>query len=236
MVSVVLPIHNERDSLEAVLGELAAALSARRYEIIAVDDASTDGSRDELRRLRRRHPALRLIALSPHAGQSAALMAGIDAAAGDTVLIIDADGQIDPADGARLLDALDASPSAVAVVGYRVSRHDSAWKVLQSRIANTFRNWITGDWVRDTGCGVKAMRRAAVVALPRFSGMHRFFPSLLRRTGGDVIEMPVATRRRRHGRSKYGIRNRALPALRDAFGVRWLLKRRMRFEAKEDTD
>lgn len=235
MISVVLPIHNERESLASILGEIEAALAARRVEIVAVDDASTDGSLDELRRLRSRHPGMRIITLAPHAGQSAALMAGIDAATGDTVLTLDADGQNDPADGARLLDVLDAAPHAVAAVGYRVARHDSRWKVLQSRIANTFRNWITGDRVRDTGCGVKAMRRVAVVALPRFNGMHRFFPTLLRRAGGEVIEVPVSTRPRRHGTSKYGMRNRAIRALRDAFGVRWLLRRAMRFEAKEDT-
>lgn len=232
--SVVLPVFNERDNLAPLLDELAIALGSRRYEIIAVDDGSTDGSLDELSRLRRERPALRVMALHRRSGQSAALAAGWAAARGDVVVMLDADGQNDPADIPALLDRLQADPGLAAAAGYRVRRRDSRWKRAQSRIANAVRNWITRDRVRDTGCALKAARRDVLGLLPRFDGMHRFLPTLIRLQGGVVVEVPVSHRPRRSGRSKYTARNRAMVALRDALGVRWLRRRALRYAVREE--
>ncbi len=234
MLSVVLPVFNERDNLAPLLDELGVTLGNRRYEIIAVDDGSTDGSLDELLRQRHARPALRVIALRPRSGQSAALVAGWAAARGDVVVMLDADGQNDPADIPALLDRLDAEPRLTAAAGYRVRRLDSVWKRAQSRLANTVRNWITRDRVRDTGCSLKAVRRDALAVLPRFDGMHRFLPTLIRLQGGLVAEVPVSHRPRRSGQSKYTARNRVLAALRDALGVRWLRRRALRGAVGEE--
>jgi dolichol-phosphate mannosyltransferase len=237
-LSVVLPVRDERESLRPLLHELRAALRAGgwRYEILAVDDGSIDGSLAELRDLARTTPELRVLRLGACAGQSAALVAGWDAARGGIVAMLDADGQNDPADLPRLLGRLTASPDLAAVVGVRTGRRDSGWKLVQSGVANSFRNWITGHRVRDTGCGLKVVRRVALGGLPRFDGMHRFLPTLIALHGGRFAEEPVAHRPRRHGRTKYGASNRALRGLGDALGVRWLARRRLRFEVSEVRD
>jgi glycosyltransferase involved in cell wall biosynthesis len=235
MISVVFPVHNERDNLAPLLAQIEAALGDRGLEVIAVDDASTDGSLQELRRLRAEHDAMRVLSLDRHAGQSAAIAAGITAARGDPLVLMDADGQNDPADVPALLHIIEKEQDCAAVVGFRVNRADSAWRRLQSRIANAVRNWLTGDRVRDTGCSLKVMRSSAVRDLVFFDGMHRFFPTLIRRSGGRVIEAPVSHRPRLKGRSKYGMWNRGLVALRDALGVRWLRRRTLDCESKEET-
>jgi dolichol-phosphate mannosyltransferase len=229
-------VRDERENLEPVLTEVGRALRDRRYEVVAVDDGSTDGSLDELRALRRRHPALRVFALSRPAGQSAALAVGWDRARAPIVVTLDADGQYDPGDIPRLLDALGGDPALAMVAGRRAERRDSPWKLFQSRLANAVRDRVTGHRVSDTGCGLKAAHRAALVGLPRFDGMHRFLPTLVTLAGGRVTELGVSHRPRRWGRSKYGARNRAARALRDAFGVRWLASRRLHAEAHEVAD
>jgi dolichol-phosphate mannosyltransferase len=166
--------------------------------------------------------------LSRRSGQSAALAAGWDAARGEVVVMLDADGQNDPADIPALLDRLNKEPALAAAAGYRTRRRDSSWKRVQSRVANAVRNWLTRDRVRDTGCSLKAVRRNVLGTLPRFDGMHRFLPTLIRLRGGAVAEVPVSHRPRRAGRSKYTAWNRAIPALRDAVGVRWLRRRALR--------
>jgi glycosyltransferase involved in cell wall biosynthesis len=224
-VSVVLPVHNERESLAPLLEEVRAALRGRAFEIVAVDDASTDGSGDELARLARGATDLRVLRLRRRSGQSAALAAGWTAARAPIVVTLDADGQNDPADIPALLAALDADPSLGAVVGVRTGRRDGRWKRLQSTVANRVRDTITGHRVTDTACGLKVMRRDPLLRLPRFDGMHRFLPTLLVREGVAVREHPVAHRPRRYGRTKYGMWNRAFRGLRDAFGIRWLTRR-----------
>lgn len=233
MVSLVLPVHNERANLAGLVGEIGAVFATRPYEIVAVDDGSTDGSRDELRRLAADGERLRVVALRARSGQSAALAAGWDVARGDAVVTLDADGQNDPADAPSLLAILEADPGLAAVVGVRIGRRDGAWKRLQSAVANGVRNVVTGDHVRDTGCGLKAFRRSALRDLPRFDGMHRFLPTLIRRAGGRVAEHPVRHRPRLHGSSKYGMWNRSLRGLRDALGVRWLRRRALRYDVVE---
>jgi len=235
VVSVVLPIYNEQSNLAPLIEEISAALRGISHEIVAVDDGSTDGSAVELGGLHGRYGSLRVVRFVRRSGQSAAIAAGIDAARGETIVTLDADGQNDPADIPALLEALAADPKLTAVVGYRVRRADSAWRRVQSRVANTVRNWITRDGMRDTACSLKAMRRAAVVRLPRFDGMHRFLPALLEAQGARLVERPVRHRPRRSGRSKYGMWDRAFRGLVDAFGVRWISRRALHYTIKEET-
>ena len=232
-ISVVLPVHNERESLAPLLDAIVAALGARSYEILGVDDASSDGSLEELVRLRAGLPGLRVLRLDARSGQSAATMAGCDSARGAIVVTLDADGQNDPADIPRLLHALDDAPHAVAAVGYRQGKRENAWRGAQSRFANRVRDWLTGDVVRDSACGFRAIRQIAFAGLPRFDGMHRFMPTLIRRQGGVVVEVPVAFRPRVYGRSKYGVWRRAVRGLPDALGVGWLRRRALRGRVRE---
>jgi dolichol-phosphate mannosyltransferase len=232
-VSVVLPVYNERPNLEPLLAEIAAALDRHSYEVVATDDGSTDGSLELLRLLRDRYPVLRVLSLDRHSGQSAAFAAGFAASRGTFVVTMDADGQNDPADVPRLLQAICGNEDVGAIVGYRVRRADGWWRRLQSRVANATRNWITGDRVRDTGCSLKVIRRNALGRLPMFDGMHRFLPTLLRRAGEIVVELEVSHRPRLRGKSSYHMRNRLFTALRDAFGVRWLRHRRLTIRAEE---
>jgi len=234
-VSVVLPVHNERENLAPLIAEVRAALGRRTIEILAVDDASTDGSDAELARLARTGAGLRVLRLRRRGGQSAALAAGWTAARAAIIVTLDADGQNDPADISALLAALEADPAVGAVVGVRVRRQDGAWKRLQATVANRLRDAITGHRVTDTGCGLKVIRRATLLRLPRFDGMHRFLPTLLAREGVRVRELPVSHRPRRHGRTKYGMWNRALRGLRDALGVRWLTRRALAADWDEVT-
>jgi dolichol-phosphate mannosyltransferase len=234
-ISIVLPVHNERDNLAPLAVELAAVLGDRDVEFIAVDDGSTDGSGEELTRIAAADPRWRVLRLRARRGQSAALAAGWTAARGAAIVTLDADGQNDPADIPRLLAALGTDGALGAVIGVRCARRDSAWKRVQGRVANRARDAITGHRVTDTGCGLKAVRRHLLLRLPRFDGMHRFLPTLLARDGVPVLEMDVAHRPRRHGHTKYGMWNRALRGLRDALGVRWLLRRRLADDWEEVT-
>jgi glycosyltransferase involved in cell wall biosynthesis len=232
-VSLVIPVYNERDNLAPLVGEIEAALAARRYEIVAVNDGSTDGSLETLKQLKRRHPALHVVSFERNAGQTAAFAAGFQAARGAVIVTLDADGQNDPADIPALLDALAAS-RATAVAGYRTNRHDSGWKRLQSRIANGVRNRLNHETIRDTGCSLKAFQAGAVRALPLFNGMHRFLPTLVKLQGGTVAEMPVHHRPRRSGMTKYGMWNRVFRSLADAFAVRWMQRRALRYRVTEE--
>ena len=230
-----MPVYNEEDSLEALVTEIAAALGdpARPYELVAVDDGSTDDSLATLKRLKRQHPELHIVAFATNAGQTAALAAGFRAARGRVVITLDADLQNDPGDIPALVSALEAG-TAAAVVGYRLGRRDSAWKRVQSGVANVLRNWLTGESIRDTGCGLKAFRADALGPLPPYDGMHRFLPTLIKLGGGTVLELPVRHRARRFGVSKYGMWKRAWRGLVDALVVRWMQERRLRHQVRED--
>src|SRR5260370_34081737 len=231
-VSLVVPVYNERENLGALVAEIAAAFAGRRYEIVAVDDGSTDGSLAELKRLKSAHPELHIVAFEGNTGQSAAFVAGIPAARGRAIVTLDADLQNDPADVPALLVELERS-GAACVAGYRANRRDTAWKRLQSRIANGVRNWLTAGTIRDTGCSLKAFPADAVRALPAFNGMHRFLPTVIPRDGGGVTGVPGRHRPRPFGKTKYGMWNRVFRALRDAFGVRWLLRRALGYRVRE---
>jgi len=225
----VVPVYNERDNLAPLVTEIAAALGAgASYEIVAVDDGSTDGSLAELRRLKAAHPELHIITFARNAGQTAAFAAGFRAARGGIIVTLDADLQNDPADIPALVAALQ-SGGTTAVAGFRVGRRDTAWRRLQSRIANGVRNYLNGETIRDTGCSLKAFRADALRAIPLYGGMHRFLPTLIKMHGGTVSEVPVRHRPRRFGVTKYGMWNRVFRALADAFAVRWMQRRTLHY-------
>ena len=169
----MIPAYNERDNLAPLMAEIAAALAGTglRYEVIVVDDGSTDGSFEALKALRRQYPVLHILSFERNAGQTAAFAAGFRAARGAIVVTLDADLQNDPADIPRLVETLQRT-GATAVAGYRAARRDTAWKRLQSRIANGVRNRLNGEVIRDTGCSVKAFRTEALPSFPLFAGMH----------------------------------------------------------------
>ena len=225
-VSVVVPVFNEKENTSILQSELQAALSGLDYEIVFVDDGSTDRSAEQIETA----PNVRLVRFEKNAGQSAALYAGVRAARGSTIVMIDGDLQNDPADIPRLLEEI--SRGADLVCGYRAKRKDTIAKRLTSRVANFVRSRFTKDYVRDTGCTLKAMRRECVDALVPFKGMHRFIPALIRGAGYQLVEIPVGHRPRRFGQTKYGFGSRALSATVDMFGVRWLLSRRLNYKIR----
>jgi glycosyltransferase involved in cell wall biosynthesis len=231
-LSVVVPLYNEADSLEALHRELDAALAgiAGGVEIILVDDGSRDESLERMRKIAARDPRVRAIALDGNHGQSAALAAGFHAVRGEVTVTLDADLQNDPADIPSLLVHLE---EADVVNGVRRSRHDGWARRLSSRIANGFRNWVTRESVTDVGCSLRAMRTEYLRRVKLFRGMHRFLPTLLRLEGARVKEIPVSHRSRIHGESKYGVRNRLFVGLVDVFAVRWMQSRALRHRSKE---
>jgi glycosyltransferase involved in cell wall biosynthesis len=223
-VSVVVPVYNERENIGPLHREIRTVMNATGlpWELLLVDDGSTDGGEADLQRLAAVEPVVRVVRLEKNTGQSAALAAGFVAAAGDVVVTLDADLQNDPADIPRLLDAL---PGYGAVIGWRQQRLDSWVRRLSSRIANGVRNAVTRETVADTGCSLKAMRRVALAHLPLTRGMHRFLPTYIKMNGFPVIELPVNHRPRRAGESKYGIGNRLFVGIGDLFMVRWMQAR-----------
>lgn len=226
-VSVVVPVFNEEENVPILQSELRAALSRLDHEIIFVDDGSTDRSADKIERAAN----VRIMRFEKNTGQSAALYAGIKAARGRTIVMIDSDLQNDPADIPRLL--AEISRGADLACGYRAQRKDTLGKRLTSRIANFVRSRFTKDHVRDTGCTLKAMRRDCAEALVPFKGMHRFIPALVRGAGFQLVEIPVNHRPRRFGQTKYGFGSRAWRATMDMFGVRWLLSRRLKYKIRD---
>jgi dolichol-phosphate mannosyltransferase len=225
-VSVVIPVFNEEESIPTLQSELREALRGVDHEIIFVDDGSVDRSLERIEP----SPNVRVIRFTKNTGQSAAIYAGLSAARGATVVLIDGDLQNDPADIPKLLDEI--TRGADLVCGYRALRRDTLLKRLTSRVANAVRSRFTKDGVRDTGCTLKAMRRECVSALVPFKGMHRFIPALVKGAGYQLVEVPVNHRSRRFGQSKYGLGNRAVRATVDMFGVRWLLSRRLNYKIR----
>lgn len=227
-VSVIVPVYNEEENVPILQAELKAALRNIDHEFIFVDDGSADRTVERIEAA----PNLRVIRFEKNAGQSAAMYAGLQAAHGAILVLIDGDLQNDPADIPRLISEI--SQGADLVCGYRVQRRDTRVKRLTSRIANAVRSRYTKDGVRDTGCTLKAMRRECVGALVPFKGMHRFIPALIKDAGYRLVEIPVNHRPRRFGETKYGLGNRAVRATMDMFGVRWLLSRRLNYKIREE--
>ena len=227
-VSVIVPLFNEEENMSILQSELKAALAGIDHEMIFVDDGSIDRTLERIETA----PNVRVIRFEKNTGQSAAIYAGLQAAHGAITVLIDGDLQNDPTDIPRLLAEIDRG--ADLVCGYRARRKDTLLKRLTSRIANFVRSRFTKDYVRDTGCTLKAMRRDCVSALLPFKGMHRFIPALVKGAGYRLVEIPVNHRPRRFGQSKYGLGNRALRATIDMFGVRWLLSRRFNYKIRGD--
>ncbi len=228
MLSIVIPLYNEQDNIEPLQQELAAALAGRDYELILIDDFSTDETVARIKRT----PAVRVIEFEKNTGQSAAMYAGIYAAKGDVIVLLDGDRQNDPNDIPLLLAEIERG--ADLVCGYRANRKDTTFKRIQSRIANFVRSRFTGDGVRDTGCTLKAMRCECREALVPFYGMHRFIPALVKGLGYKLVELPVNHRPRTAGVSKYGFGNRAWKATCDMFAVKWLLSRQIQIRVRKE--
>jgi glycosyltransferase involved in cell wall biosynthesis len=229
-LSVVIPVFNEQDNLEPLLAELAPVLAGlgMAWEVLCVNDASTDASAAVLARLATAEPRLRVLTHRINSGESAGQASGFRAARGALVLTMDADLQNDPADIPRYLAAL--GPGVHAVCGYRAQRREGWLRRFASRTANRFRAAITGDRLRDAGCTYRLLHREALADIPVFNGMHRFLPTLIKAQGGTVVEIPINDRPRFTGTSKYGINNRLWRGLVDCFGVRWYQRRALRFD------
>ena len=225
-VSIVVPVYNEEGSLPVLVEEIRAAMAAAatEYELLLVDDGSSDGSPAVLARLAAAEPRIRVLRLRRNSGQSAALAAGFAHARGEVVVTLDADLQNDPADIPRLLAALDGCD---VVCGVRTARQDDWVRRLSSRIANGVRNRLTHESVTDVGCTLRACRAEHLRRIPVWKGMHRFLPTLLRMEGARVREVPVRHRARRYGQAKYGIGNRLWRGLADLLAVRWMQSRRI---------
>jgi glycosyltransferase involved in cell wall biosynthesis len=229
-VSVVVPVRNESDNIAPLVNEIAAALDGQwPFEVVYVNDGSTDGTEDELKRLMASHAWLRRVRHRQSCGQSAAVRTGVQAARAPLVVTLDGDGQNNPAFIPALLRALEAGgPRMGLIAGQRVGRKASGFKKFQSRVANAVRGAVLRDGTRDTGCGLKAFRRDVFLGLPYFDGLHRFLPALMRRDGYAVGYVDVIDRPRAHGVSNYGMWDRLWVGILDLAGVWWLIRRKKR--------
>jgi len=228
----VIPAHNEAENVGPLVREIVGALGGRGdYEIVVVDDGSTDATGERLAELARTTPCLRSVRHPASRGQSFAIATGVKAARGTWIATLDGDGQNDPADIPKLV-ALRAGGGAASgpllVAGYRKKRRDTWLKRVSSRVANAVRGRLLGDRTPDTGCGLKLFERDAFLALPHFDHMHRFLPALFIRAGGRVVSVEVGHRPRQRGRSHYGMLDRLFVGIGDMLGVWWLIRRRER--------
>ena len=227
-VSVVVPVRNEADNIVPLIEEIAAALDGKwSYEIVYVNDGSTDTTESVLRAEMKQRSNLRQLKHAQSCGQSAAVRSGVRAARGKIVATLDGDGQNDPAFLPALIKAVESGAGRIGLVaGQRVGRKDTAFKKLQSRIANGVRGSILRDGTRDTGCGLKAFLRDAFLLMPYFDGLHRFLPALFRREGFEIGYVDVRDRPRRSGVSNYGFFDRLWIGIMDLCGVWWLIRRK----------
>jgi dolichol-phosphate mannosyltransferase len=229
-VSVVIPVRNEADNIEPVANEVARSLAGHwPFEIVFVNDGSSDDTETVLRRLSAERHWLRHVAHRTSCGQSAAIRTGVAVACGAMIATLDGDGQNDPSFLPKLIEALErGGPPTGLIAGQRVGRKDTGFKRFQSRVANGVRSAVLRDGTRDTGCGLKAFRRDVFLALPYFDGLHRFLPALVRRDGYKVAYVDVVDRPRLHGVSNYGMWDRLWVGILDLCGVWWLIRRRKR--------
>lgn len=234
-LSVVVPVYNERDNVLPLIAEIAAALRGKiDFEIVYVDDASSDDTLSMLTAAKAANPELRVLHHLAQSGQSTAVRNGVKAARGAWIATLDGDGQNDPADIPKLLAMRDQSADSIKLfAGWRVNRRDSGSKRFASRFANAIRSRLLRDETPDTGCGIKLFEREAFLDLPYFDHMHRYLPALMQRAGWQVKSVPVNHRPRSAGSSKYNNLNRALVGIADLRGVAWLIRRSRRTQVEE---
>ncbi len=227
-VSIVVPVRNEADNIAPLIAEIVAALDSRwNYEIIYINDGSTDATAERLLAMMKERKNLRQLRHAVSTGQSAAVRSGVRSARGAIVATLDGDGQNNPSFLPALISAIEQGGERTGLAaGQRVGRKDTGFKKLQSRIANGVRNAILRDGTRDTGCGLKAFRREVFLALPYFDGLHRFLPALVRREGYGIVYVDVIDRPRHSGVSNYGFFDRLWIGIMDLAGVWWLIRRK----------
>ena len=233
-LSLVIPCYNEAENVPTLLQRVEASLNqlGRPYEVLIIDDGSTDATPQLLADAMARLPWLRVIRMARNGGQSAAFEAGFAAARGAIIATIDADLQNDPEEIPRLVPLLDER-NVDMITGWRKERQDTPFRRWQSRQANKIRNWITQETVQDSASSLKIYRAHAIKGIKLFRGAHRYFPTLVKMRGYSVYETPVKHSHRFAGTAKYGFRNRAFVGVVDLFGVRWMKKRSLRYEANE---
>ena len=224
-LSIIIPVYNEADNVESLYHEIMSTLSDQPYqfEVIFVDDGSTDNTASRLMALSKSHANLRIVCHKNNFGQSAALISGAKVARHPILVTLDGDGQNDPADIPSLVNQLH--DFSTVVLGNRKKRDDNQMRKLSSRVGNGVRRWLLQDDCPDTGCSLKIFPRDAFLALPHFNHLHRFLPALFKRAGFKLVNVPVNHRPRLHGTSKYGVMNRLFVGIHDLIGVRWLIKR-----------
>ena len=234
LLSVVIPVRNEAPNIQPLVDEIQTALQGLRYEIVYVDDGSTDDTPARIATAARANPRLVHHRHRQSCGQSAAVVTGVRAAQGTWIATLDGDGQNDPADIPRLLaharEAHEKTGIPFLIAGYRTTRKDSPAKRIASRLANGIRAWLLRDATPDTGCGLKVFPRATFLSLPHFDHMHRYLPALFLRAGGQVVSLPVNHRPRTRGKSNYGTLDRLWVGIFDLIGVAWLQRRGRRPE------
>ena len=231
-LSLVIPAYNEQENIEPLLSRVAGALSqlGREFEVLIIDDGSTDQTPKLLCDAMTKYPWLRVLRLSANSGQTAAFDAGFKSARGQVIATIDADLQNDPEEIPRLVSLMAGCDM---IAGWRQKRNDTWLRRMQSRIANRIRNWISREDIRDSACSLKLYRRQCLEGLQLYKGMHRFMPTLVKMRGFTVREEPVKHSPRHAGTAKYGLRNRAFRALVDLLAVRWMKERYIRYEVAE---
>jgi dolichol-phosphate mannosyltransferase len=231
-ISVLVPVFNEEGNLPVLIPTLVEVLKGlgRSYEMIFVDDGSSDGSRRVLREMASQYPFIRVLRLKENHGLSTALVAGMREARGEKIVTLDSDLQNDPADIPRLLEYLDRYDMAT---GWRHKREDSWLKKISSKIGNSVRNRVSGENIQDSACTLRAFKKECIQGIPVFNGMHRFLSTLVKMGGYRIIEVPVSHHPRKSGKSKYNIRNRALRSFIDLLGVRWMKGRRIQYDIEE---
>ena len=227
-VSVLVPVRNERGNIGPLLAEIEAGLQGvGSFEVIYIDDGSTDGTAGELARLAENRPWLRVFSHETSCGQSCAVRTGARLARGSVLVTMDGDGQNDPAYIPALVAPLGPGDDDIGLVaGQRLGRKDTGFKRWQSRTANAVRSRVLKDGTRDTGCGLKAIRRDVYLALPYFDALHRFMPALVKREGHGIAYVDVVDRPRLTGQSNYGFLDRLWVGVLDLYGVWWLIRRR----------
>lgn len=232
--SLVIPAYNEEEVVPALLTRVEASLEqmGKTYEVVIVDDGSTDDTPRLLAEAMKDKPWLRVVRLAKNSGQSAAFDAGFRSARGQVIGTIDADLQNDPEELPRLLRLLETEGYDM-INGWRKDRHDTGFRRWQSKMANRIRNRLSGENINDSACSLKVYKRHCLEGIFLFNGAHRFMPTLVKMRGYTVLEVPVKHSQRFAGTAKYGFRNRALRAFKDLLGVRWLKSRFLRYQAGE---